>query len=630
MNIQHSTPMAPLRARMIADMSARNLGTASQTSHLRACKRFAAWLGRSPETATPDDLRDFQRHLIESGTSICTRNQTMTGVKFLLRVTLRRHDLAAEVFHLKEPVKVPLVLSRNEVKRLLAMAPGLKARVMLSLAYGCGMRAGEVVRLKVGDIDGEQKIIRIVQAKGRKDRNVILPADIRVVQALLGQTNLKTTEIYVRASGQTLRQTLERLDVLSELWHPAHCRPSTDLFVAAVGADGMPVTGERGVLADEAAIVRRIFDEFSEGYPPKAIACRLNDEAIPGPRGGIWCDTTIRGHRTRGTGVLNNELYIGRLVWNRLRYIKDPVTGKRVSRLNPEQDWVIHEVPELRIVSDALWAAVKERQAQIDATPAVQGIKKSRFWEKRRGPHLLTGKLVCGRCGGTLASVGKDYLACPNARKRGTCETSQSFRRPVLEEAVLELLRERLMQPDAVAAFVSAFTNAANAERFAASSTRQKTAKMLMQTTDKLRGLYDAIADGLRTPGLLQQLEELEAQKAALEAQLEAPAPDPVRLHPGLAELYRKKVMELSDSLKDEAIRTPALDLLRSLIARVTVQQGSGDGVTVIELEGAIAAMVDQAQPGGLDRSDHGSVKVVAGARFGHCFVKLFKSQIVR
>lgn len=83
----------------------------------------------------------------------------------MLRVTLRRHDLATEVFHLKEPVKVPLVMSRNEVKRVLAIASGLKARVMLSLAYGCGMRAGEVVRLKVGDIDGEQKIIRIVEAK---------------------------------------------------------------------------------------------------------------------------------------------------------------------------------------------------------------------------------------------------------------------------------------------------------------------------------------------------------------------------------------------------------------------------------------------------------------------------------
>ena len=177
MNIQTPTT-TPLRARMIADMKGRNLGPASQRSHLRACKRFAAWLKRSPDTATPDDVKYFQEYLIESGASICTRNQTMTGVKFLFRVTLRRHDLVAEIFNLKEPVKVPLVLSKQEVKRILAMAPSLKAKVMLSLAYGCGMRAGEVVRLKVGDIDSAQNIIRIVQAKGRKDRNVMLPTDI--------------------------------------------------------------------------------------------------------------------------------------------------------------------------------------------------------------------------------------------------------------------------------------------------------------------------------------------------------------------------------------------------------------------------------------------------------------------
>jgi site-specific recombinase XerD len=102
----------------------------------------------------------------------------MTGVKFLFRVTLRRHDLVAEIFHLREPDRVPLVLSKEEVKRILAMAPNLKARVMLSLAYGCGLRASEVVGLKVGNIDSAQKIIRIVQSKGRKDRNVMLPSDI--------------------------------------------------------------------------------------------------------------------------------------------------------------------------------------------------------------------------------------------------------------------------------------------------------------------------------------------------------------------------------------------------------------------------------------------------------------------
>ena len=123
-------------------------------------------------------MRQFQLHLIESGTSICNRNRIMTGVRFLFRVTLRRHDLAAEVWHIKEPERLPPVLSPEEVKRVLTMATSLKARAMLTLAYGCGLRAGEVVRLRTGDIDREQKIIRIVQSKGRKDRHVMLPAAI--------------------------------------------------------------------------------------------------------------------------------------------------------------------------------------------------------------------------------------------------------------------------------------------------------------------------------------------------------------------------------------------------------------------------------------------------------------------
>jgi len=178
MNIQNHTPTKSLRRRMIEDMKSRNLGPASQKFHVRACKRFAAWLGRSPETATPDDVKDFQHHLIESGASICNRNRIMTGVKFLFRVTLRRHDLAAEVFHLREPKRLPPVLSQQEIKRLLVMAPSLRARTMLSLAYGCGMRASEVTRLRVGDIDSDQGIIRILQSKGKKDRNVMLPAEI--------------------------------------------------------------------------------------------------------------------------------------------------------------------------------------------------------------------------------------------------------------------------------------------------------------------------------------------------------------------------------------------------------------------------------------------------------------------
>jgi integrase/recombinase XerD len=175
-----SWPMvSPLRQRMISDIRARKLGRHSERNHIESCKRFAAFLKRSPETATPDDVRAFQLSLIETeGLSICNRNRIMTGVKFLLKVTLRRHDLAAEIYHLKEPQKVPVVLSPAEVEHILIMAPSLKARTMLTISYGCGLRAGEVTRLTVGDIDSAQNIIRVVQAKGRKDRNVMLPPDV--------------------------------------------------------------------------------------------------------------------------------------------------------------------------------------------------------------------------------------------------------------------------------------------------------------------------------------------------------------------------------------------------------------------------------------------------------------------
>ena len=169
--------VSPLRQRMIEDMNARKLGAHSQRSHISSCKRFAGFLKRSPDTATPDDVRRFQLHLAETGLSICNRNRIMTGLRFLFRVTLRRLDLAGEIYHIREPQKIPLVMSPDETRRLLAVASSLKIRVLLSLGYGCGLRAGEVVRLKVKHIDRAQNIIRIEQSKGRKDRNVMLPAE---------------------------------------------------------------------------------------------------------------------------------------------------------------------------------------------------------------------------------------------------------------------------------------------------------------------------------------------------------------------------------------------------------------------------------------------------------------------
>ena len=166
--------VSSLRQRMIEDMNARKLGSHTQRSHILSCRRFAAFLKRSPDTATAEDIRQFQLHLSQTSVSICNRNRIMTGLRFLFRVTLRRLDLAAEIYHIREPQKIPLVMSPDETRRLLAVADNLKVRTLLGLGYGCGLRAGEVVRLRVKHIDRAQKIIRVEQSKGRKDRNVML------------------------------------------------------------------------------------------------------------------------------------------------------------------------------------------------------------------------------------------------------------------------------------------------------------------------------------------------------------------------------------------------------------------------------------------------------------------------
>ncbi len=163
-------------------------------------------------------------------------------------------------------------------------------------------------------------------------------------------------------------------------------------------AHGEPIRGDRQINEAEAVIVRRIFQEFADGISPRAIACRLNAEGIPGPAGSIWGDTTIRGHVVRGTGIINNGLYIGMLVWNKLRYRKDPSTGKRVPKLNPESAWIRTEVPDLRIVDDELWQAVRRRQEALSikhetSIAATREAHANRQTGTRRPDTLLSGLL---------------------------------------------------------------------------------------------------------------------------------------------------------------------------------------------------------------------------------------------
>ncbi len=153
--------------------------------------------------------------------------------------------------------------------------------------------------------------------------------------------------------------------------------------------------------------MRRIFEAFAVGKSPRAIAHELNAEGVAGPGGRPWGDTTIRGHALRRTGLLHNELYIGKLVWNKQRYVKDPVTGKRLARPNPESAWIVQDVPALRIIAQPLWDRVQARLAGIREAPRVQKALARKFWLDRRPKHLLTRLVHCGACGAPLAAAGR-------------------------------------------------------------------------------------------------------------------------------------------------------------------------------------------------------------------------------
>src|SRR5213080_4542910 len=168
--------MSPLRRRMIEDMTIRNLSPKTQQGYIRTIKNFTAFLRRSPDTATFEDVRRFQLHLVRSGVGVGALNSAVTALRFFFKVTLGRGDIEKHTQIAREPRKLPVVLSPEEVARLLEAAPGpgLKYKTALSAAYGAGLRVSEVVALKVSDIDSERMLIRIEQGKGNKDRYVML------------------------------------------------------------------------------------------------------------------------------------------------------------------------------------------------------------------------------------------------------------------------------------------------------------------------------------------------------------------------------------------------------------------------------------------------------------------------
>jgi len=167
-------PISPLRRRMIEDMTVRNFAARTQEGYIRAVKGFSAFLGASPDTASAEDLRRYRLHLVASGAGVPTINHSLTALRFLFLVTLHKPAIVLDMPFVREPRRLPVVLSPEEVARLLDAAPGLKYKAALSVAYGAGLRASEVISLKVSDIDSARMVIRVEQGKGRKDRYVML------------------------------------------------------------------------------------------------------------------------------------------------------------------------------------------------------------------------------------------------------------------------------------------------------------------------------------------------------------------------------------------------------------------------------------------------------------------------
>jgi integrase/recombinase XerD len=181
---QVTQPISTLRQRMIEDMQLRKLSPKTQSAYILAVKKFAAYLGHSPHTATREDLRQFQLHLVDQGTSRITINATVTALRFLFEVTLDRKDVVDKLETVPVPRKLPVVLSRQEVSRLLEATTNLKYKAAFSVAYGAGLRISEVTALKISDIDSQRMTLHVEQGKGRKDRYAMLsPVLLTILRA---------------------------------------------------------------------------------------------------------------------------------------------------------------------------------------------------------------------------------------------------------------------------------------------------------------------------------------------------------------------------------------------------------------------------------------------------------------
>jgi site-specific DNA recombinase len=358
-----------------------------------------------------------------------------------------------------------------------------------------------------------------------------------------------------------------------------------------VVVNGKMEHGLRAINPAQAEVVRRIFRDYAKGISPKKIAEALNIEGVPGPRGGGWSASTLHGNRERGTGILNNQLYHGLMVWNRLHYSKNPDTGNRVSRLNPADLLVHAEVPHLQIIEDDLWEKVRARQGALKSKDT-----NTPIWDRRRPRTLFSGMMKCGCCGSGFSKVSKDSFGCSAARNKGRaiCTNMALIKQADLEARVLDALAHHLMEPEAVAAFCEAYTAERNRLAASTTNTRSDLERKLVKVKHDHEKLVQSIMDGV--PGALvkDKMISLDEQRQKIEAKLASAqaSPAPLRFHPKMAETYRDRVGTLIRGLGREKGLEETREALRGLIDKIVLEpRADGDGFD-IDLHGALAGLL--------------------------------------
>lgn len=353
-------------------------------------------------------------------------------------------------------------------------------------------------------------------------------------------------------------------------------------------APGKP--GELEIVEAEAAVVRRIFAAYAAGASPRKIAGDLNAEGVPPPRGRRWNASTINGSKQRGSGILQNPLYRGEIVWNRVTMIRDPETGKRVSRPNGEEAQQRAEAPHLRIVADDVAAPALARK-EANSTQPQRG---------RRSPRLLSGLLRCGACGGGMAAVGSDRaghrVMCSTHKESRSCDNAARYYVERIETTVLAGLAEGLRDPDLVREYVEAYR--AERQRMAASARRRRAGleRRIADASAALARLVDAVADGTLTKAdIADRSAALRAERQAAEAEL-ALAGEPakvIELHPQSIARFAEHVATLQGMIAAGATPSPEeASAFRTFVDSVIVMPRKAGDPYEVRPMGHLAALM--------------------------------------